>query len=74
MLFAKRLSQSRCPVDIAVIRSWHIDLEATKTTGAASRLDRLLRGVRPSRSSPTLIRLPITNRLMGVLYLAISVI
>ena len=53
-------------------RPWHFDLGSPDPTRGASRLARLLRGIRRSRSSSTLIRLPITNRLMGVLFSALS--
>ena len=68
MLFATWLAQSRrlAPPSvsscIAAVRSWHIDLGSPDPTRGASRLARLLRG----------IRLPITNRLMGVLFSALS--
>ena len=72
MLFATWLAQSRrlappsVSAYIAAVRSWHIDLGSPDPTRGASRLARLLRGIGRSRSSPTLIRLPTTNRLMGV--------
>ena len=78
MLFATWLAQCRrlappsVSAYIAAVRSWHIDLGSPDPTRGASRLARLLRGIGRSRSSPTLIRLPITNRLMGVLFSALS--
>jgi hypothetical protein len=78
MLFATWLAQTRnlAPSSvssyIAAVRSWHIDLGAPDPTRGATRLARLLRGIRRSRSSPALSRLPVTNRLMGVLQSALS--
>ncbi len=57
---------------IAAVRSWHIDLGAPDPTRGATRLARLLRGIRRSRSSPALTRLPVTNRLMDVLQSVLS--
>ena len=77
MLFATWLAQSRrlappsVSAYIAAVRSWHIDLGSPDPTRGASRLARLLRGIGRSRSSPTLIRLPTTNRLMGVRFSAL---
>ena len=79
MLFATWLAQTRklAPSSvssyIAAIRSWHIDLGAPDSTSGATRLARLLRGIRRSRTSPAFIRLPITNRLMLVLQSALAV-
>ena len=79
MLFATWLAQTRklAPSSvssyIAAIRSWHIDLGAPDPTSGATRLARLLRGIRRSRTSPAFIRLPITNRLMLVLQSALAV-
>ena len=79
MLFATWLAQTRklAPSSvssyIAAIRSWHVDLGAPDPTSGATRLARLLRGIRRSRTSPAFIRLPITNRLMLVLQSALAV-
>ena len=78
MLFATWLAHSRnlapssVSAYIAAVRSWHIDLGAPDPTRGATRLARLLRGIRRSRSSPALTRLPVTNRLMTVLHSALS--
>ena len=79
MLFATWLAQTRklAPSSvssyIAAIRSSHIDLSVPDPTSGATRLARLLRGIRRSRTSPAFIRLPITNRLMLVLQSALAV-
>ena len=79
MLFATWLAQTRklAPSSVssyfAAIRSWHVDLGAPDPTSGATRLARLLRGIRRSRTSPAFIRLPITNRLMLVLQSALAV-
>lgn len=52
---------------IAAIRFWHIDPEAPHPTSGATRLARLLLGIRRSCTSPVSIRLPVTNSVMGVL-------
>ncbi|CAB3988529.1 Retrovirus-related Pol poly from transposon 412 [Paramuricea clavata] len=78
MLFATWLAQTRnlalssVSSYIAAVRSWHIDLGAPDPTRGATRLARLLRGIRRCRSSPALSRLPVINRLMGVLQSALS--
>ena len=72
ILEAKFPTPSSVSSYIAVVRSWHIDLGAPDPTRGATRLARLLRGIRRSRSSPALTRLPVTNRLMGVLQSALS--
>jgi hypothetical protein len=78
MLFATWLAQSRnlAPSSVssyvAAVRSWHIDLGAPDPTRGANRLARLLRGIRRSRSSSAVTRLPVTNRLMNVLHSALS--
>ncbi|CAB4028379.1 Hypothetical predicted protein, partial [Paramuricea clavata] len=65
MLFATWLAQTRnlAPSSvssyIAAVRSWHIDLGAPDPTRGATRLARLLRGIRRSRSWPALTRFPV---------------
>ena len=79
MLFAtwldhtRKLAPSSVSSYIAAVRSWHIDLGAPDPTSGATRLARFLRGIRRSRTSPAVVRLPITNRLMLVRQSALAV-
>ena len=57
---------------IAAVRSFHIDLGIPDPTAGATRPARLLRGIRLSRSSPRLPRLPISNSIMHLLCNALS--
>ena len=72
LFYTKGLAPSSISTYIAAVRSFHIDMGAPDPTLGATRLARLLRGVRRTRSSPRLPRLPISNRLMHILYRALS--
>ena len=73
MLFAtylfnsKGLALASITTYIAAVRSLHVDLGVPDPTAGATRLARLLRGIRRSRSSPRQLRLPISNSLMHLL-------
>jgi hypothetical protein len=66
------LAPSSITTYIAAVRSLHIDLGAVDPTRGASRLARLLRGIRRARASPRPLRLPITNNVMHLLCTALS--
>jgi hypothetical protein len=72
LLYTKGLAPSSISTYIAAVRSFHIDMGAPDPTLGATRLARLLRGVCRTRSSPRLPRLPISNKLMHILYSALS--
>ena len=73
MAQTRKLAPSSVSSYIAAVSSWHIDVGAPYPTSGATRLARLLRGIRRSRTSPAFIRLPITNSLMLVLQSALAV-
>jgi hypothetical protein len=66
------LAQSSITTYIAAVRSLHIDLGDLDPTQGASRLARLLRGIRRARASPRPLRLSITNNVMNLLRTALS--
>jgi hypothetical protein len=66
------LAQSSITTYIAAVRSLHIDLGDLDQTQGASRLARLLRGIRRARASPRPLRLSITNNVMNLLRTALS--